>query len=302
MEKGTNDGLDRTDSRAAARICGVVRPLFPDGDRMRKTIVKGLYLLLTEMIAVYLVAFPVHAFQVSSSSTGYVRVATASAVSAYQVAQRAAFTSALASAVSAPTVASVAVRIATGPVGWGLLGVSVAVTLAGMYYSGDVQAVKTAAIATLPTTIAIPGYTAPAGSGFVGVYSPREQLYATAVCACRKCDMHREHQRGPFRGAGRLDFDSTALRMDGMAGIRTLCLIISFSSPMEDRTGLSWDRMLLQRSLSTGCGGHLYQQPRSLRRPRRSNRIPVRSARGRRLLRRTMSRRCPSPRRKWYPR
>ena len=62
---------------------------------MRKTIVKGLYLLLTEMIAVYLVAFPVHAFQVSSSSTGYVRVATASAVSAYQVAQRAAFTSAI---------------------------------------------------------------------------------------------------------------------------------------------------------------------------------------------------------------
>ena len=135
---------------------------------MRKTIVKGLYLLLTEMIAVYLVAFPVHAFQVSSSSTGYVRVATASAVSAYQVAQRAAFTSALASAVSAPTVASVAVRIATGPVGWGLLGVSAAVTLAGMYYdSASVQAVKTAAIATLPTTIAIPGYTAPAGSGFV---------------------------------------------------------------------------------------------------------------------------------------
>lgn len=120
---------------------------------MRKTIVKGVYLLLTEVIAVYLVAFPVHAFQVSSSSTGYVRVATASAVSAYQVAQRAAFTSALASAVSAPTVASVAVRIATGPVGWGLLGVSVAVTLAGMYYdSASVQAVKTAALATLTDT------------------------------------------------------------------------------------------------------------------------------------------------------
>ena len=132
---------------------------------MRKTIVKGLYLLLTEVIAVYLVAFPVYAFQVSSSSTGYVRVATEAAVSAYQVANRAAFTSALASAVSAPTVASVAVRIATGPVGWGLLGVSVALTLAGMYYSAqDVQAVKTAAIATLPTTIAIPGYVTPPGS------------------------------------------------------------------------------------------------------------------------------------------
>ena len=73
---------------------------------MRKTIVtlkKGLYLLLTEIIAMYLVAFPVSAFQVSSSSTGYVRVATASAISAYQVAQRAAFTGAVASAISAPT-------------------------------------------------------------------------------------------------------------------------------------------------------------------------------------------------------
>ena len=132
---------------------------------MRKTIVKGVYLLLTEVIALYLIAFPVYAFQVSSSSTGYVRVASAAAVSAYQVANRAAFTSALASAVSAPAVASVAVRIATGPVGWGLLGVSAALTLAGMYYSAqEVQAVKTAAIATLPTTIAIPGYVTPPGS------------------------------------------------------------------------------------------------------------------------------------------
>ena len=118
---------------------------------MRKTITKGLYLLLTEMIAVYLIVFPVHAFQVSSSSTGYVRVATASAISAYQVAQRAAFTSAVASAISAPTAASVAVRLATGPVGWGLLGVSAALTLAAMYYSSqDVQAVKTAALAAAP--------------------------------------------------------------------------------------------------------------------------------------------------------
>ena len=99
----------------------------------------------------YLVAFPVSAFQVSSSSTGYVRVATASAISAYQVAQRAAFTGAVASAISAPTAASVAVRLATGPVGWGLLGVSAALTLAGMYYSSqDVQAVKTAALAAAP--------------------------------------------------------------------------------------------------------------------------------------------------------
>ena len=118
---------------------------------MRKTVAKWVYLLLTELIAVYLVACPVSAFQVSSSSTGYVRVATSAAIGVYQTAQRAAFTGALASAVSAPTLASVAVRIATGPVGWTALGVSAALTLAGMYYSAqDVQAVKTAALAAAP--------------------------------------------------------------------------------------------------------------------------------------------------------
>ncbi|HSL02293.1 MAG TPA: hypothetical protein VK901_01975 [Nitrospiraceae bacterium] len=131
---------------------------------MRKTVAivtQGLYLLLTEIVALYLIAFPVSAFQVSSSSTGYVRVATTSAIGAYQVAQRAAFTGAVASAISAPTAASVAVRIATGPVGWGLLGVSAALTLAGMYYSSqDVQAVKTAALAA-----ALPVGTQSNGSG-----------------------------------------------------------------------------------------------------------------------------------------
>ena len=121
---------------------------------MRKTVAtlkKGLYLLLTEMIAVYLIAFPVHAFQVSSSSTGYVRVATASAISAYQVAQRAAFTSAVASAISAPTAASVAVRLATGPVGGGCSGCRPPSRWrACTTPAQDVQAVKTAAIAAAP--------------------------------------------------------------------------------------------------------------------------------------------------------
>jgi hypothetical protein len=123
---------------------------------MRKTITtirKGLYLLLTEVIALYLIAFPVYAFQVSSSSTGYVRVATAAAISAYQTANKAQFVSAVASAVATPTAASVAVRLATGPVGWGLLGVSAALTLAGMYYSAqDVATVRTAALAAQPST------------------------------------------------------------------------------------------------------------------------------------------------------
>ena len=140
---------------------------------MRKTVTKGMYLLLTEMIAIYLIAFPVHAFQVSSSSTGYVRVATASAISAYQVAQRAAFTGALASAVSAPTVASVAVRLATGPVGWGLLGVSAALTLASMYYSSqEVQTVKTAALAAQPAVVNIPNYAMPSNGTFYDGCTP----------------------------------------------------------------------------------------------------------------------------------
>jgi hypothetical protein len=116
---------------------------------MRKTVVtlkKGLYLLLTELIAVYLIAFPAYAFQVSSSSTGYVRVATQPAQLAYVAANRAALISTVASAAAVVSPASVAVRLVTGPVGWAALGVSVALTLAQMYYStADLQAVKTAA-------------------------------------------------------------------------------------------------------------------------------------------------------------
>ena len=148
---------------------------------MRKTIIKGLYLLLTELIAIYLIACPVHAFQVSSSSTGYVRVATASAIAAYQVAHKASFVSAVAAAVSAPTAASVAVRMATGPVGWTLLGVSAAVTLAQMYYSAqEIQATKAAALAAAPTV-----YTMDNGSGTMlpagAVWEPSSCVHPCAV-------------------------------------------------------------------------------------------------------------------------
>lgn len=129
---------------------------------MRKTIAQGLYLLLTELIAVYLMAWPVWAFQMSSSSTRYVRVATAAAVGAYQTANKAAIANMIAQAIAAPTAASVAIRIATGPVGWTALGVSAALTLAGMYYSAsDVQAVKTAALAAQPTTLQVNDAPAP---------------------------------------------------------------------------------------------------------------------------------------------
>jgi hypothetical protein len=112
---------------------------------MRQTVAKGCYLLLTEVIAVYLVASPVAAFQLSSSSTGYVRVATSAAIGAYQTTQRAALTATIASVVTAPTAASLAVRMATGPVGWTLLGLSASLTLAQMYYSStQIQSIKDA--------------------------------------------------------------------------------------------------------------------------------------------------------------
>ena len=89
---------------------------------MRQTLTTCLYLLLVDLITVYLVVSPVSAFQISSSSTGYVRVATSAAIGAYETANRAAFTSAVATVVAGPSAASVAVRLVTGPVGWGLLG------------------------------------------------------------------------------------------------------------------------------------------------------------------------------------
>ena len=43
---------------------------------MRKKLSLCLYMMLVEVVACYLVVFPVYAFQVSSSTTGYVRVAS----------------------------------------------------------------------------------------------------------------------------------------------------------------------------------------------------------------------------------
>jgi hypothetical protein len=115
---------------------------------MRKTVTlvrKAVYLLLTEMIAVYLIAFPVSAFQVSSSSTGYVRVASHTSQLAYIAGQRASLLSTLAPVITAPTVASVAIRLVTGPVGWTTLGVAAAITLAQMYYTAaEIQSLQDA--------------------------------------------------------------------------------------------------------------------------------------------------------------
>lgn len=135
---------------------------------MRQIITKGLYILFVEMIATYLIVFPVYAFNVAQSSTGYVRVATSTAVTVYQGAQRAVFTNAVATAMASASPVSVAVRIATGPVGWTALGVSAALTLASMYYSqSKVAAVKTAALAAQPPVIAISGWTPVPGATLV---------------------------------------------------------------------------------------------------------------------------------------
>ena len=148
---------------------------------MRQTLTTSLYLVLVDLIAVYLVVSPVSAFQISSSSTGYVRVATSAAVGAYETANRAAFTSAVASAVAGPTAASVAVRLVTGPVGWGLLGVSAALTLASLYYSqSDVAAVKAAALAAAPPVSQRgdgSGTTLPAGA----VWNPASCVHPCAM-------------------------------------------------------------------------------------------------------------------------
>lgn len=136
---------------------------------MWKIIRTGLYLILLEVVSTYLIVFPVYAFLISSSSTGYVRVATAASVGAYQAATRSAFVSAAASAISAPTAASVALRIATGPVGWAVLGVSAAIVLANMYYSAaEISTLKSAALAAQPSVITVPGAVIPPGSTLTG--------------------------------------------------------------------------------------------------------------------------------------
>ena len=119
---------------------------------MRKTVAivtKGLYLLLTEMIAVYLIAFPVHAFQVSSSSTGYVRVATPRR-SRLSGGESCGVDSTVASATADESgLGGGAARHGAGRVG--ALGGVGRPHVGEMYYSApDVQAVKTAASPASP--------------------------------------------------------------------------------------------------------------------------------------------------------
>jgi hypothetical protein len=134
---------------------------------MRKTLSLCLYLLLVDVVACYLVVFPVYAFQVSSSTTGYVRVASQAAVSTMLTAQRAATVASLATGISASTAGSVAVRLVASSVGWPVLGIIAGMTLA-MYYYDQTKVAAIKAAAAGPGTFSIPGWT----NTFSGTITP----------------------------------------------------------------------------------------------------------------------------------
>src|SRR5207253_8853044 len=154
---------DRTHSRQSVGVFGVVCPLFPGGDGMRKTLNLCLYMLLVDLISMYLVVFPAYAFQVSSSTTGYVRIASQAAVSTMLTAQRAATVASLATGISASTAGSVAVRLVASSVGWPVLGIVAGMTLA-MYLYDQTKVAAIKAAAAPPGPWSVPGYT----NGFVG--------------------------------------------------------------------------------------------------------------------------------------
>ena len=119
---------------------------------MRQTVTTVLYLLLVEILTLSLIVVPVHAFIASNSATGFVRVVTGSTLAAWQSAHKAQVISALASAAVQPSAASFAFRLATGPVGWTVLGLAGALTLAQMWYSAaDMQLLKHATSTANPS-------------------------------------------------------------------------------------------------------------------------------------------------------
>jgi hypothetical protein len=80
---------------------------------MRAKLSLCLYMLVVEVVACYLVVFPVYAFQVSSSTTGWVRSLNASGASSMFSASRPAQLAAVASAASAGG-SSLAIRLVAG--------------------------------------------------------------------------------------------------------------------------------------------------------------------------------------------
>jgi hypothetical protein len=101
---------------------------------MRKTLSLCLYLLLVDVVACYLVVFPVYAFQVSQSTTGWVRTLNASGSSAMFAASRSATVASIAQVAAGSSAASLALRLVAGA-GWVGLGVSAGLLLYQLYYS-----------------------------------------------------------------------------------------------------------------------------------------------------------------------
>jgi len=130
---------------------------------MRKTLTLALYLGFVELLSYLLVVVPAYSFQVSSSTTGYVRVASQAAMASMVAAQRAATLASVAPLISGASAGSVAVRLVAGSVGWPALGIVAGLTLAMLYYDATkVAAMKSAAAG--PTPYSIPGFTLPQGA------------------------------------------------------------------------------------------------------------------------------------------
>ena len=129
---------------------------------MRAKLSLCLYMLLVDVVACYLVVVPVYAFQVSSSTTGYVRSLNLSGASAMFAANRGANISTIASAAASAGGTSLAIRMVTG-LGWVGLGVSAGLLLYDLYYSSaELAALKAAA--TVPAHHVVPGVTLPANA------------------------------------------------------------------------------------------------------------------------------------------
>lgn len=121
---------------------------------MRKTLTRVLYLLFVDLMSYILVVLPAYSFQVSSSTTGYVRIATQAAQAAMVSAQRSATLAAVAPLISATSAGSVAVRMVAGSVGWPALGIVAGMTLAMLYYDATkVAAIKAAAASPGAVTV-----------------------------------------------------------------------------------------------------------------------------------------------------
>jgi hypothetical protein len=109
---------------------------------MRAKLSLVLYMLVVEAVAVYLVVFPVYAFQVSQSTTGWVRTLNASGSSAMFAASRSATIASIAQVAAGSTAASLALRLVAGA-GWVGLGVSAGLLLYQLYYSpAEIQSLR----------------------------------------------------------------------------------------------------------------------------------------------------------------